>query len=85
MAVRGFKRTHDKPELKGQPAGQMAVVLVEDTVFTLLPTVCPIPMMSQYSSPIYRHHQVRVHQRDHLLPHLQDRHRPVAQVVGDSK
>lgn len=47
MAVRGFKRTHDKPELKGQPAGQIAVVLVEDTVFTLLPTVCPIPMMSQ--------------------------------------
>ena len=47
MAVRDFKRTHDKPELKGQPAGQMAVVLVEDTVFTLLPTVCPIPMMSQ--------------------------------------
>ena len=53
MAVRDFKRTHDKPELKGQPAGQMAVVLVEDTVFTLLPTVCPIPMMSQYGSPIF--------------------------------
>ena len=46
MAVRNFKRTREKPELKGEPAGQMAVVLVEDTVFTLLPTVCPIPMMS---------------------------------------
>ena len=46
MAVRNFERTRDKPELKGQPAGQMAIVLVEDTVFTLLPTVCPIPMMS---------------------------------------
>lgn len=39
MAVRGFKRTHDKPELKGQPAGQMAVVLVEDTVFRTFKTV----------------------------------------------
>ena len=46
MAVKNFERTRDKPELKGQPAGQMAIVLVEDTVFTLLPTVCPIPMMS---------------------------------------
>ena len=46
MAVKNFERTREKPELKGQPAGQMAVVLVEDTVFTLLPTVCPIPMMS---------------------------------------
>ena len=46
MAVRNFERTREKPELKGQPAGQMAVVLVEDTVFTQLPTVCPIPMMS---------------------------------------
>ena len=53
MAVRGFKRTHDKPEQRGQPAGQMAVVLVEDTVFTLLPTVCPIPMMSRFGSPIF--------------------------------
>lgn len=39
MAVRGFKRTHDKPELKGQPAGQMAVVLVEDTFFRTFKTV----------------------------------------------
>ena len=46
MAVRNFERTREKPELKGEPAGQVAVVLVEDTVFTLLPTVCPIPMMS---------------------------------------
>ena len=46
MAVRNFERTREKPELKGQPAGQVAVVLVEDTVFTLLPTVCHIPMMS---------------------------------------
>ena len=54
MAVRNFKRTRDKPELKGQPAGQMAVVLVEDTVFTLLPTVCPIPMMSPLGAgPIF--------------------------------
>lgn len=46
MAVRNYERTPDKPELKGQSAGQMAVVLVEDTVFTLLPTICPIPIMS---------------------------------------
>lgn len=46
MAVKNFERTSDIPELKGKPSGQMAVVLVEDTVFTLLPTVCPIPMMS---------------------------------------
>ncbi len=53
MAVKNFERTHEKPELKGQPAGQMAVVLVEDTVFSLLPTVCPIPMMSPLDgSPI---------------------------------
>ena len=54
MAVKNFERTNDKPELKGQPAGQMAVVLVEDTVFTLLPTVCPIPMMSPLGAgPIF--------------------------------
>ena len=46
MAVKNFERTSDIPELKGQLAGQMAIVLVEDTVFTLLPTVCPIPMIS---------------------------------------
>ena len=46
MAVRNYKRTSHKPELSGQPAGQMAVVLVEDTAFSLLPTACPIPMMS---------------------------------------
>ena len=53
MAVKNFERTREKPELKGQPAGQIAVVLVEDTVFTLLPTTCPIPMMSPLgNSPI---------------------------------
>lgn len=46
MAVKNYERTSDIPELKGQPAGQIAIVLVEDTVFTLLPTVCPIPMIS---------------------------------------
>ena len=46
MAVRNFERTREKPELKGEPAGQIAIVLVEDTAFTLLPTICPIPMMS---------------------------------------
>ena len=54
MAVRNYERTPDKPELKGQSAGQMAVVLVEDTLFTLLPTVCPIPMMSPLGTgPIF--------------------------------
>ena len=54
MAVRNYERTLDKPEMKGQPAGQLAVVLVEDTVFTLLPTVCPIPMMSPLGTgPIF--------------------------------
>ena len=53
MAVKNFERTREKPELKGQPAGQIAVVLVEDTIFTLLPTTCPIPMMSPLgNSPI---------------------------------
>lgn len=52
MAVKNYERTRDKPELHGQPAGQLAVVLVEDTVFTLLPTACPIPMMSPLGSPI---------------------------------
>lgn len=46
MAVKNYERTSDIPELKGQPTGQIAIVLVEDTVFTLLPTVCPIPMIS---------------------------------------
>ena len=46
MAVKNFERTSDIPELKGQPTGQIAIVLGEDTVFTLLPTVCPIPMIS---------------------------------------
>ena len=50
MVVKNFERTREKPELKGQPAGQMAVVMVEDTVFTMLPTVCPIPMMSPLGS-----------------------------------
>ncbi len=54
MAVRNFERTTDKPELKGLPAGQVAVALVEDTVFTLLPTVCPIPMVSPLGAgPIF--------------------------------
>ena len=54
MAVRNYERTLDKPELKGKPAGQLAVVLVEDTVFTLLPTVNPIPMMSPLGTgPIF--------------------------------
>lgn len=54
MAVRNFERTRQKPELEGQPPGQMAIALVEDTVFTLLPTTCPIPMMSPLGTgPIF--------------------------------
>lgn len=76
MAVRNFERTRDKPELKGQPAGQVAVVLVEDTVFTLLPTVCPIPMMSPLGAgPI-------IYDRCYIMA---DRHAKQAYLCGVGK
>ena len=56
MAAKNFARTdhRNKPELKGKPAGQVAIVLVSDTVFSLLPTSCPIPMMSPLGTgPIF--------------------------------
>jgi len=34
--------------------GQMAIVEVQDTTFALLPTVCPIPMQSQWGRISYR-------------------------------
>ena len=40
------------------PQGQLAIVDVRDTIFSLLPTICPIPMKSQwgtikYITPVY--------------------------------
>lgn len=76
MAVRNFERTREKPELKGLPAGQVAVVLVEDTVFTLLPTVCPIPMMSPLGAgPI-------IYDRSYIMA---DRHAKQAYLCGVGK
>lgn len=76
MAVRNYERTRDKPELKGQPAGQVSVVLVEDTVFTLLPTVCPIPMMSPLGvGPI-------LYDRGYMIA---DRHAKQAYLCGVDK
>ena len=76
MAVRNFERTLDKPELKGLPAGQLAVVLVEDTVFTLLPTASPIPMMSPLGTgPIF-------YDRSYIVA---DRHAQCAYLCGVDK
>lgn len=76
MAVRNYERTRNKPELKGQPAGQVSVVLVEDTVFTLLPTACPIPMMSPLGvGPIF-------YDRGYMMA---DRHAKQAYLCGVDK
>ena len=53
MTVRDFERHNLEAERHGKPAGQVAVVLVEDTVFSLLPTSCPIPMSTPEYGPIY--------------------------------
>lgn len=53
MTVRDFARHDVEAERHGKPAGQVAVVLVEDTVFSLLPTSCPIPMSTPEYGPIY--------------------------------
>jgi len=53
MPVRDFARKDVEAERQGKPAGQVAVVLVEDTVFSLLPTSCPIPMSTPEYGPIY--------------------------------
>lgn len=53
MTVRDFARHDLEAERHGKPAGQVAVVLVEDTVFSLLPTSCPIPMYTPEYGPIY--------------------------------
>lgn len=34
--------------------GQLGIVLVRDTCFSLLPTVCPIPMRSQFGNIFYK-------------------------------
>ena len=34
--------------------GQLAIVMVRDTCFSLLPTVCPIPMRSQWGTIFYQ-------------------------------
>ena len=36
------------------PGGQMGIVMVRDTSFSLLPTVCPIPMKSQWGPVFYK-------------------------------
>lgn len=52
MTVSDIVRDAPDSERQGKPAGQLAIVLVEDTIFSLLPTSTPIPMTTDIASPI---------------------------------
>ena len=49
--------------------GQLGIVLVRDTCFSLLPTICPIPMQSQYGAISYKGPVVvdKTHQRGYII------------------
>ena len=53
MTVSDYDRLTADKEREGKSPGQIAVVLVKDTVFTLLPTTTPIPMTTSIAGPIY--------------------------------
>lgn len=53
MTVSDYDRLSADKERDGKSPGQIAVVLVEDTVFTLLPTTTPIPKTTAIAGPIY--------------------------------
>ena len=53
MTVSDIVRDAPDSERQGKPAGQLAIVLVEDTIFSLLPTSTPIPMTTDIASPIF--------------------------------
>ena len=52
MPFQDFTRLNTESEKSGHPSGHIAIALVEDTVISLLPTVCPIPVESSLGSPI---------------------------------
>lgn len=52
MPVQDFTRLNTESEKSGHPSGHIVIALVEDTVISLLPTVCPIPVESSLGSPI---------------------------------
>ena len=52
MPVQDFTRFNAESEKSGHPSGRIAIALVEDTVISLLPTVCPIPVESSPGNPI---------------------------------
>ena len=49
--------------------GQLGIILVHDTCFSLLPTICPIPMQSQYGAISYKGPVVvdKSHQRGYIV------------------
>jgi AraC-like DNA-binding protein len=49
--------------------GQLGIVLVRDTCFSLLPTICSIPMQSQYGAIFYKGPVVvdKTHQRGYIV------------------
>lgn len=53
MMVSDFVLRAPDAERQGKTPGQIAVMLVEDTVFSLLPTTTPIPMTTDIAGPIY--------------------------------
>ena len=53
MPVQNFERRSGDALFPEQPYGEVALALVHDTVFTLLPTVTPIPMSTQVGGTIF--------------------------------
>ena len=74
MTVSDFDRLSADKERKGKSPGQIAVILVEDTIFTLLPTTTPIPMTTAIAGPIY-----------YFTPIIADRQSQKAYLYGEDK
>lgn len=53
MMVSDFVLRAPDAERQGKTPGQIAVMLEEDTLFSLLPTTTPIPMTTDIAGPIY--------------------------------
>ena len=53
MPVQDFTRFNTESEKSRRPSGHIAIALVEDTVISLLPTLCPIPVESSLGTPIF--------------------------------
>ena len=74
MTVSDFDRLSADKEQEGKSPGQIAVMLVKDTVFSLLPTTTPIPMTTAIAGPIY-----------YFTPIIVDRQSQKAYLYGKDK